>query len=106
MDWLRIVKLEPQLRHLERAALDAHPTGPRDWRDWEPIRRQVGQLVGWWCKSPCYELTTDAAYHVAYDHLLTCWETGRRPGTPAPPMATGPWDDPGVVFSPSPEVRR
>jgi hypothetical protein len=63
-------------------------------------------LVGWWCKSPCYELTTDAAYHVAYDHLLTCWETGRRPGTPAPPMATGPWDDPGVVFSPSPEVRR
>ena len=75
--WPSLVRLEPRLRDVEQAALNAYRFHFREERDWETIKSQLNRLVGWNAKCP--ELATPLAYDVAYRHLRECWGTGRKP---------------------------
>jgi len=78
MTWRQLIRLELGLKDLERQALDAHrAAGPTDWEQREAIKKKLGKVVGWWCGSRDSRLVE--GWDVCYGHLLTCWETGRRP---------------------------
>lgn len=88
--WRRLVKNEPRLKDLERDALALH-RGDEDveWGDWEGVKQRLSRLVGWWAESP--RIRSHKDFEVAYDHLLTCWECGRRPWEPAK-TGIAPWE--------------
>jgi hypothetical protein len=79
MDFEELARLEPRLEQLERDAFDAHREGRTSWSDWERIKRALTQLCGWSCGSRHMRLVD--GWDVAYRHLLSVWETGRRPTT-------------------------
>jgi hypothetical protein len=74
--WPALCEIEPELLKLELAMSRAMvPTEmPEFWRQWshgwKPI---LESLAGWHARRP--ELRTEAAYHVAYDHLWRLWKT-------------------------------
>lgn len=74
--WDELVQVEPSFAEVERMALALH-SARSDVRDWGWIKRAFLPLVGFEARQ--YELRNSACYDVAYDHLLHCWEDGRRP---------------------------
>jgi hypothetical protein len=68
--WTHLVTLEPRLAGLERRARACAGSG--NWHDWEGIKRQLQQLVGWNARNP--ELGSSEAFDVAYRYLLGIWE--------------------------------
>ena len=92
LTWKSLCRLQPELKQLERDALDAHdPDQPPDWEQWERLKARLGRLVGWWCSSKDSRLVE--GWDAAYAHLLRCHETGRPPGarrrdTGLPSLAT------------------
>ena len=79
LSWKQLTKIEPRLKDLERQALDAHENGSVNWAAWEGVKQQLSRLCGWWCRSSDFRLTSQAAWDLAYQHLLHCWESGQRP---------------------------
>ena len=76
--WDDLVRAEPELAEVERLALSLyHKSGGQDVRDWSRVKRAFLPLVGFDARR--YTLRSPAAYNVAYDHVLACWERGRRP---------------------------
>jgi len=76
--WAELVEVEPELAEVERMALSLYQPGDNQtWTDWGRIKRAFLPLVGFNAKQ--YELRNSTCYDVCYDHLLHCWEKGRRP---------------------------
>lgn len=78
--WAELVEVEPRLLDVERRVLALHRDGQDDLRAWAEIKQLFMPLIGWSAEK--YKLRTSKAYDVAYNHLLNCWETGRKPEKP------------------------
>ena len=74
--WSELVALEPSLADVERLAIQSYRRGDDDFRCWGKIKRAFLPLVGFTAQR--YELRNSTCYDVVYDHLLSCWNTGRK----------------------------
>jgi len=77
--WERLVQLQPRLIDLYRRALAADTSNENCWLDvWfgrdsgYGLKGEMSKLVGWDApRNAPSELTTDIAYEVAYNHILS-----------------------------------
>ena len=77
-DWKNLVQQEPRLLELEVRALATRGSRRAGWNTWSrEICPRLRRLVGWFASRS--SLADNAAYDAAYQHLLCCWETGKRP---------------------------
>jgi hypothetical protein len=81
LTWDDLTELEPRLRILERELLASPPpTKARKWSAYEMAKRRLRPLVGRFCTSSSYLLTSPHAWEVATARVLEILERprGRR----------------------------
>lgn len=69
LNWYRMKRIEPRLRDLEREAAHCRRyRGRRYWLEYERLKRELNQVVGWGASHPM--LASSDAYHLAIDAII------------------------------------